>query len=113
MEAGKGAVWTSLHPGPGQKLILQAWAGIGDKFPVKDKDSTVHFEVLLTDGDDDHLSLEILSPQGVQMIDVQRDQPAQLHVAGIEYQFTYPSVNVSSKENKSTTNKAMIIIAIP
>lgn len=110
LESGSGAVWSSLHPGPGGKLILQAWAGIGDKFPVQDKDDLLHFEVELKDGDDDHLSLDILSQQVVQKIDVQRDKPAQVQVAGIEYELTYPSVSVSSKENKFTTNKAMLLV---
>lgn len=40
-------------------LFLQAWAGIGEKFPVREKDGPLLFEVTVLDGDDGHLVMEV------------------------------------------------------
>ena len=114
LEASGSAVWTALRPFPepdSDSLVLNAWAGVGDKFPVGTKGGATLFEVLLKDGDDERVSLEILSDHGSQTIEVQRDKPAQVEVAGVKYEFTYPTVGVGSTEEKTTTNKAMLIVS--
>ena len=108
----KGASWTALVPGP-QKGVLwcQATAGVGDKFPVIDKQGVKLFEVLLANGDDDHVVLEIRSKEGAKKIDLARDKPAKVKVAGIEYDLLYPSISVGAAPGeKPTTNKAMLMV---
>jgi hypothetical protein len=82
------ASWTALSPGP-QKGVLwcQVAAGVGDKFPVIDKQGVKLFEVALGDGDDDHVVLEIRAKEGTKKIDLQRDKPGAVKVAGIKYDF--------------------------
>jgi hypothetical protein len=111
----KGASWTALGPGP-QKNVLwcQATAGVGDKFPVIDKQGVKLFEVVLADGDDDHVVLEIRSKEGAKKIDLPRDKPGAVKVAGIKYDLLYPSVSVgASPGEKPTTNKAMLMVTRP
>src|SRR5687767_14886420 len=60
----QGASWSALGPGL-QKgvLMLQARAGIGDKFPVQEKNGETLFDVILENGTDDHLVLLISSEE--------------------------------------------------
>jgi len=62
------------------------------------------------DGDDDHVALELLFEGGPKPIDVKRDSPEEVTIGGVVYRINYPSVEVSSTEGKSTTNKAMIVV---
>jgi len=108
----KGASWTALGPGP-QKGVFwcQATAGVGDKFPVIDKQGVKLFEVLLADGNDDHVVLEIRSKEGAKKIDLPRDMPGAVKVAGIKYDLLYPSITVGAAPGeKPTTNKAMLMV---
>src|SRR4051794_22429677 len=58
---GGGASFSKLVPGPEKEmLLLQAHAGIGDKFPVPTEKGGTLFKVLLADGNDDRLVLEII-----------------------------------------------------
>ena len=106
-----GASFSALRPGPDQSggLFLQAWAGIGDKFPVREKDGPTLFEVTVLDGDDDHLVMEVRHKDVTQKIDVRRDKAAFMTVEGIQYELAYPSISVSSAD-KPTTNQAMIMV---
>lgn len=108
----KGAAVTSLDEGPVKgELWCQAHAGVGDKFPVVDKEGVTLFEVLLAAGNDDHVVLEIRSKEGAKKIDLPRDKPASVEVAGIKYRLSYPSVSVAAAANeKPTTNKAMLMV---
>jgi hypothetical protein len=105
--------WTCLRAFPepdSETLSLHAWAGIGNTFPVCKEDSPTLFEVLVKAGDDDHLSLEILSKDGTQPAELRRDDSAKFKVAGIEYEIYYPSVDVASTAKRRTTNTAMLIV---
>ncbi len=108
----KGASQTALGPGP-QKGVLwcQAHAGVGDHYPVMSKEGVTFFEVLLAEGDDDQVVLEIRSKEGAKKIDLPRDKPRSVEVAGIKYDFLYPSVFVAAVPGeKPTTNKAMLMV---
>jgi hypothetical protein len=106
-----GASWSALRPEPDNRggVFLQAWAGIGEKFPVKEKGGPTLFEVTVLDGDDDHLLMEVRSKEVTQKIDVRRDKSEQVVIAGIRYELAYPSTSVSSAD-KATTNQAMIMV---
>jgi hypothetical protein len=109
-----GASFSQLRPEPDNRggVFLQAWAGIGDTFPVREKDGPALFEVTVLNGDDDHLVLEVRSKAVTQKIDVRRDKSEHVVVAGIRYELAYPSVSVSSAD-KQTTNQAMILVCRP
>ena len=108
----EGASFTALGEGPVKgELWCQANAGVGDKFPVIDKEGVTLFEVLLAAGDDDHLVLEIRAKEGTKKIDLHRDKLGSVEVAGIKYGLSYPSVSVAARPNeKPTTNKAMLMV---
>jgi hypothetical protein len=108
---GNGAIRSALHAfgdKPGM-LMMQAWAGIGDKFPVQHEDGRTFFEVTLVEGNDDHLVLELSSAGGSQRMDVWRDKAASARVSGSMYEFVYPSVTANATA-KPTTDKAFIIV---
>ena len=108
----KGASFTELGEGPVKgELWCQAHAGVGDTFPVIDKKGVTLFEVLLAEGDDDHVMLEIRSKEGAKKIDLPRDKAGSVEVAGIKYGLSYPSVSVAAApKEKPTTNKAMLMV---
>jgi hypothetical protein len=108
----QGASWSALGPGLEKGvLMLQARAGIGDKFPVQEKNGVTLFDVILENGTDDHLVLLIGSEEGEQKLKVARDKPSDLTVAGVKYRVMYPSLTVAAaKGEKPTTNKATIFI---
>jgi hypothetical protein len=118
LERSDGAVWSRLAPSPirdGDKLYLQAHAGIGHQFPVALEDGTELFDVLLRDGDDDAVSLEIISELGSEVIELDRDAQQVVQVAGVEYTIRYPSVyvGVTEPDARKTTNKAMLAVYAP
>ena len=108
-----GASFSALRPGTGKdgEQFLQAWASVGDSFPVKDQAEKTRFTVVVKDGDDDHLVMEIRNDEAVQRIDVKRDKFAEVTVAGTRYILSYPSVSVSSAD-KATSNQAMIMVSV-
>lgn len=109
--SGAGASWSSLSAAPRHPEIVwaQARAGIGDLFPVQDETGQTAFEVEVAEGDDDHLLLEIRSKEGSQRVGLPRDEPAQVHVGGRDYELLFPTVTVSSAD-VTTTSKALIIV---
>jgi hypothetical protein len=116
LEASDSAAWSALRPGPGPhsgELFLQAWAGIGHKFPVQKEGGPTLFEVALIQGNDDHLVVEVRSREGTRRVELKRDRPVPVEVAAITYELLYPTCNVSSAQNRSTTNKAMLIVTTP
>jgi hypothetical protein len=108
----KGASCTSLVPGPEKGVLwCQAHAGVGDQFPVITETGEKLFDVLLAEGDDDHVVLDIRSKEGVKRINLPRDKAGSVEVAGIKYGLSYPSVSVAAAPNdKPTTNKAMLMV---
>ncbi|MFC1765355.1 hypothetical protein ACFL6U_25205 [Planctomycetota bacterium] len=116
MESSDSAVWSSFRPDPDPQrgeLFLQAWAGIGHKFPVQKKGGSTLFEVTVIEGNDDRLVAEIRSKDGTQTVELKRDKSAPIMVVGTTYELLYPTCNVSSTQNRSTTNKAMLIVTTP
>jgi len=113
MESSDSAVWSSLRPGPDPQrgeLFLQAWAGIGHTFPVQKEGGPTLFEVALIQGDDDRLVAEVRSEEATQTVELKRDKPVWVSVAGISYELLYPTCQVSSSDKRPTTNKAMLIV---
>ena len=108
----KGASWTALVPGSEKGVLwCHAHAGVGDQFPVVSQEGETLFEVLLVEGDDDHVILQIRSKEGAKRIDLPRDKAGSVEVAGIKYALSYPSVSVGAAPNeKPTTNKAMLMV---
>ena len=109
----QGASWTALGPGwaPGV-LQLHARAGIGDRFPVQEGDGVTICEVVLVAGNDDRLLVDVLSRDGPQKVELPRDKPAKVEVAGVTYQLLYPSTSVAAAKNeKPATNKATIFVS--
>jgi hypothetical protein len=108
----EGAAFTDLGPGPEKGVLwCQAHAGVGDEFPVIDKQGVKLFDVRLAEGDDDHVVLEIRSKEGAKKIDLARDKRGSVKVAGIEYELLYPSVSVAgTPDEMPTTNKAMLMV---
>ncbi|NUM52778.1 MAG: hypothetical protein HUU46_03960 [Candidatus Hydrogenedentes bacterium] len=116
LESSRGAVWTSFSEWPGSRgetIMLMGSAAIGDKFPVAHRNGPGLFEILLKDGDDSHVVLDIISRMETTSIDLRRDDSAKVLVAGTEYTISYPSQEVAASEGKSTTNKATIFVATP
>ena len=110
--SGHGASWSKLDPGPEKGILwLQAHAGIGDKFPVREKDDVTLFDVVVKEGDDDHLVLEIRSKKALQKIDLHRDKREVVEVDGVKYEILYPSVSVAAGGNdRPTTDQAMLMV---
>ena len=55
--------------------------------------------------------LDIRSKEGAKRIDLRRDRPGAVKVAGIEYDLLYPSVSVGAAPGeRPTTNKAMLMV---
>jgi hypothetical protein len=108
---GKGASWSRLAPHDNNSGVSwgQAWAGIGDTFPVQDENGRKLFELLVATGDDNHLLVEARSTEGAQRIDLQRDKKMPVQIAGAAYELLYPSIYVRAAD-KPTTSKAMLIV---
>lgn len=116
LESSHSAVWSSLRPGPDPQhgeLFLQAWAGIGHKFPVQKEGGPTLFEVAVVEGNDDRLVVEVRSKTGTQTVELKRDKPVPVQVAGATYELLYPTCHVSAAQDRSTTNKAMLIVTAP
>src|SRR5436190_22085084 len=70
-EGRKAASFSALSKAPmvgKDELFAQVSAGIGDRFPVMEG-KTKHFEVVLTDGNDDHLQVEVRTKDTTQKLD--------------------------------------------
>ena len=107
----QGASWHAFGPGPGKGNIMQARAGIGDRFPVESKDGTKHFEVALENGLDDHLVVLVTAADVDQTVRLPRDKPVEITVAGAKYTLLYPTTRVAvATGERPTTNKAMIMV---
>ena len=110
-ESGQGANWTALVPAPGRPgaFWLRANAGIGDTFPVKEKDGQKLFDVTVPEGNDDKLLVEVSYQGGVQRIDVPRDTKVTVEIGGSRYEWYYPSLYINP-DGKATSDKAFLIL---
>jgi hypothetical protein len=110
-ESGQGASWTALASAPDREgaLWLRAQAGIGDTFPVKEKDGPKLFDVTVPEGSDDKLLVEVRYQGGIQRIDVPRDAKVTVEIGGSKYEWYYPSLYVNP-DSKATTDKAFLIL---
>jgi hypothetical protein len=110
---GNQASSTELHPFPerdSEREAVQAWSGVGDSFPVREKGGKKLFEVAVVAGDDDRLEVEIRADGAPQKVTVVRDQRATFKVADREYEIVYLSVYGGSAE-KTTAEQAMVIVS--
>lgn len=99
-----------LKDGTG-RLRLIAHAGIGDSFPIKEETGRCLFEILVRDGDDDHLLLQVNSVEGSQKIDLFRDKPVSVRIGNWNYDLAYPSVTVAAAPGETpTTSQAMLLV---
>jgi len=109
----KGASWHNLGPGLTKGVLwMQARAGVGDKFPVGEKDNATLFEVAVAEGNDERLVVEVRAKEGVQRVELPRDTSAPVEVAGAKYELRFPTVSVAAAPGeKPSTNKATIQVS--
>ena len=110
-QSGRSANWTALVPvsdRPGA-LWVRAHAGIGDTFPVQEKDGPKLFDVAIPEGNDDKLLVEVRYQGGMQRIDVPRDKVVTVEIGQRRYEWYYPSIYVNP-DGKATTDKAFLIL---
>lgn len=110
---GNRASSSELHPFPepdSMREAVQAWAGLGDSFPVREKGGKALFEVAVVTGDDNRLEIELRETGAVQKVSLPRDQRVTARVGGREYEFVYLSVS-GNPADRMTTDQAMIIVS--
>ena len=108
----RGASCSALVPlrdGSGVSRLI-AHAGIGDIFPVKDEAGRCLFEVEVVGGDDDHLLISLNSIERSQRIDLRRDKPVWVEIAGGKYDLAYPSVSVAAGKNEQPTSSQVMLL---
>lgn len=105
--ATSGASWSRLGAGPGDCAMVDA--GIGDKFPVQDKDGRTIFDVVVVEANDAQFVVEVHSKEGSEKLDLRRDKPVTVQVAGIQYQLLYPTIYVTLG-SKTTTSKVLLTV---
>lgn len=114
-----GASWSRLRHFPDDDpdvLMLMANAGIGDSFPVQEKDNPKVMDVKIVSGNDDELELGFAPTEKPYPNDsvpktmkVRRNDTASIVLQGYRYKFSYPTVNVAS-DGKTTTDTPMLIV---
>ena len=110
---GNGASVTELHPFPtpdSKQEAVQAWSGVGDSFPVREKGGKTQFEVAVVDGNDARLESENRGEGSPHKVPAVRDQRAPFKAAGRDYALGHLSVSGNSAD-KATTEQAMIIVS--
>ncbi|MHC4478749.1 MAG: hypothetical protein ACYTEL_24205 [Planctomycetota bacterium] len=107
----RGANWTALVPAPDRPgaFWVRAHVGIGDTFPVQEKDGRRLFDVVIAEGNDDQLLVEVRCQAGMQRIDLPRDKTVTVEIEGNRYEWYYPSTYVNP-DGRTTTDKAFLII---
>jgi hypothetical protein len=112
---GQGASWSALAPAPNRPgaFWLHAHAGIGDEFPVHEQNGPTLFDVVVREGNDDHLTLEIRREEDVRAIRLNRDEPLSLRIAANQYEFYYPSVHVDPGSRTTTSQVFLIVTRLP
>ena len=96
------ASWSRLGAFPGGAARINT--PLSGEFPITGEDGLIHFKAVLVGGDDDCLVLELRSENGSQRIEVQRDKPVTVRVAESKYEFSYPSIYVSSADIPTEEN---------
>ena len=111
----KGASWTKLGKGLHKGLWMRAVAGLGDTFPVQEKDGVTLFEVKVIEGNDDRLIVEVRANAESRRVTLPRDKKATVEIAGGTYELVFPTTRVAprSENEKPTTNKATIFVSRP
>lgn len=74
------------------------------------QDGKTLFTVTVTGGDDDHLLVEVRAGDTRQKLELRRDQPAPVEVAGVKFRLLYPSLEVNRAEAAPSTDLAHIFI---
>jgi hypothetical protein len=100
-----GTSWSSLGKGiftDDQHLGLHARAVIGGKFPVQMEDGPLLFEVMLKDGNDDRITIDVLGPNPSITLVLNRDESVETTINGIVYTFRYPSLWVGPDDGETT-----------
>ena len=114
----RSATWTDFRPMFDRKspnLTVLASAGIDGRFPVK-RDGRKLFEVVVTDGDDSALKVEIRRDKEDPIpLELDRDDIVQFSVDGSNFGIRFATVLVSSEEAESafTSDKATLILMTP
>jgi hypothetical protein len=105
------ASFSQLVPAPPEHggVVLHARAGVGDKFPVRERADETICEVSVLSGSDEHLVLEIRHKDGDQKCNVGRDKPVEIAVAGVKYLLSFPTVTVGPTA-KHTSDQPMIMV---
>jgi hypothetical protein len=112
-EAGfNGAAWHNLRPGLTKGVLdMTARAGIGDTFPVAEKDAETLFKVKLVAGNDEEITVEVLARKTQKLL-LKRDKTEEVEVEGLKYRLRYPSTSVEAAPGeKPSTNKARIFVS--
>jgi hypothetical protein len=108
----EGAAWHNLRPGLTRGVLqMIARAGVGDTFPVGERDDVIRFNVKLLHGNDDELTVEVRAKE-VQKVVLKRDKAKEVTIAGLKYRLLYPTSSVEAAPGeKPSTNKARIIVS--
>lgn len=109
--SGRGANWTAMVPAPDRlgAFWLRAHVGIGDTFPVQEKDKPKLFDVMVLEGNDDHLLVQARCQTSSQRIDIRRDKAVTVEIEGSRYEWYYPSAYVNP-DGKTPTDKVLLIL---
>ena len=91
--------------------MLQASAGLNDRFPIQEAGGNILFEVTLENGTDEHIALVVHGSEGDQRVRIPKEKTVAVKVGTETYQFTFPRTRVEADPAEHpTTNKAMVII---
>ena len=93
--------------------MAQARAGMGDTFPVQERDGRTLFRICVVEGNDDRLVLEIRTTEAPRRVELRRDKPVSVQIAESRYELLYPSVTVSSGGPPTTTKATLIVTRRP
>ena len=96
-----------LGAGPGGCAMIDA--GIDDTFPVQDKDGHILFDLVVIEACDAQFVVEVRSKDAPKTLDLQRDKPVTVQVAGNKYELLYPTVYVTLG-SKTTTSRVLLTV---
>ena len=111
--SGKGVTsWTSLFRfKAGGKFLASCRAKVGGRIPIRFKGGPILFHVLLVDGNDDQLTVDVeVSGAANRTLTLVRDRRVSFEVAAKTYELLYPSTQVASTQ-PVIENTAMILVS--
>jgi beta-lactamase regulating signal transducer with metallopeptidase domain len=116
-KAGK-THWTRLfrpQEGDGKVLMAIITAYLGDPFPVsRVGQKETLFTAEMTDGNDDRVQVQVTRPDGTkQALELVRDKPVKITVAGQVYRLAYSSTQVAAVEQPVWDNVTIFITHHP